>query len=425
MSKVKIASLLGALLLLICGSDAFAVYSGGSQISTAPGLSTYSNSAVATVVNRWAIMSSTGATAALTTTTRGLIGICVSNCGTSGVAAFTYAGQAPCDFDGTPTNGDYVTLSTTTAGECHDAGASYPGGLVIGQVVSGSGNPYTIALSAIPNSNPANTVPPMLSWFGDGALGAVNLSTTATLGGGENDYTTFICGSATPFSLTCTQNRPCIIRATISIALNSGCTIDHSGANAGQTIAITAGTLGGSGGGSGGGTAAGAGGEGIFPWGNNGSFSAWIGGGTAGASSGGNGGNGNAWSTLAATQQNQLIYDQGTSGCFGGGAGKQGGSSGGLSGNAGGCIWLIAPSVTIASGATVTVAGGNGANSGANSTGAGSGGGGGFIGIAARSITQSGTLTTTGGTGGSCLSFTGCGTGGNGGAGGSVQLTIP
>jgi hypothetical protein len=66
-------------------------------------------------------------TIAATSDTSGDIGICVSNCGTTGNAVIQASGTgATCIFDGAVTANDYVVVSTTTAGECHDAGSSYP-----------------------------------------------------------------------------------------------------------------------------------------------------------------------------------------------------------------------------------------------------------------------------------------------------------
>ena len=50
-------------------------------------------------------------------------------------ASVAIAGTSKCVFDNTPTLGDFVTLSTTTAGRCHDAGAAMPSsGTLVGQV---------------------------------------------------------------------------------------------------------------------------------------------------------------------------------------------------------------------------------------------------------------------------------------------------
>jgi hypothetical protein len=90
-------------------------------------------------------------TAAITDT-GGVIGVCVSTCSTSGSASISTIGTAGCIFDGATTAGDYVQISSTTAGDCHDAGATYPSaGQILGRVLStnGGGGTFNIALFGI------------------------------------------------------------------------------------------------------------------------------------------------------------------------------------------------------------------------------------------------------------------------------------
>lgn len=80
---------------------------------------------------------STGVIAA-TTDTSAVIGICVQGCGTTGSGVLQQNGISPCVFDGSTTAGDYVQISSSVAGDCHDVGATYPtsGGEVLGRVTS-------------------------------------------------------------------------------------------------------------------------------------------------------------------------------------------------------------------------------------------------------------------------------------------------
>jgi hypothetical protein len=116
----------------------------------------------ATVVNSIANASSTGTTVntltkltagnaviAATTDTSGMIGITVSGAGTSGNALVAVSGLVSCAFDGTATAGDYVQISSSTAGDCHDTGSIYPSSnQVIGRVQSGGSGAsnYTVLL---------------------------------------------------------------------------------------------------------------------------------------------------------------------------------------------------------------------------------------------------------------------------------------
>ena len=84
------------------------------------------------------------------TDTGGAVGITTAGAGTAGTATITTAGKISCVFDAATTAGDYVQISSTTAGNCHDTGAgTYPtSGQVLGRVLStnGSGGTYTLDL---------------------------------------------------------------------------------------------------------------------------------------------------------------------------------------------------------------------------------------------------------------------------------------
>ena len=85
-----------------------------------------------------------------TTDTSGAVGICTSACGAGVTATISYAGVVGCVFDGATTAGDYVQISSTVAGECHDSAlATYPtSGQVMGRVLStnGAGGTFNIDL---------------------------------------------------------------------------------------------------------------------------------------------------------------------------------------------------------------------------------------------------------------------------------------
>ncbi len=72
------------------------------------------------------------ATGSLTSDTGGIVGICISTCGTSGNSVIQGSGVGACDFDGPTVAGDYVQNSSIGAHQCHDAGSIYP---AIGQVL--------------------------------------------------------------------------------------------------------------------------------------------------------------------------------------------------------------------------------------------------------------------------------------------------
>jgi hypothetical protein len=90
---------------------------------------------------------------AATTDTGHVVGITTAGAGTSGTATITTAGVISCVFDGATTAGDYVQISATVAGNCHDTGsATYPtSGQVIGRVLSTNGASGTYNVDLFPS----------------------------------------------------------------------------------------------------------------------------------------------------------------------------------------------------------------------------------------------------------------------------------
>ena len=114
------------------------------------------NGSTATVVNKLAIWSSGTFTVATTGSTTGVAGIVINGAGTTGNPTVVSFGVAYCVFDSTPTAGDYVQASTSTGGNCHDAGASEPtSGDIIGRVVNATavGGNYPVAVNITPGAS--------------------------------------------------------------------------------------------------------------------------------------------------------------------------------------------------------------------------------------------------------------------------------
>lgn len=118
-----------------------------------------------TVLNKLVKLTGAPSTAiqAATTDTTGIIGICLSNCSTSGAAIIGYTNTLACVFDGATTAGDYVQISATTAGDCHDGGATYPtsGGDILGRAMStnGSGGTFQMIWGSLDVASKANPIP--------------------------------------------------------------------------------------------------------------------------------------------------------------------------------------------------------------------------------------------------------------------------
>jgi hypothetical protein len=82
------------------------------------------------------------------------VGIVTAGAGTSGSATIVQSGQVTCVFDGATTIGDFVTVSTSTAGDCHDNGANatFDGSQVVGRVNStnAAGGTFQLTLGLLP-----------------------------------------------------------------------------------------------------------------------------------------------------------------------------------------------------------------------------------------------------------------------------------
>jgi len=138
-----------------CGTTS----SGASQSSI-----TLTNAATAgTAVNTLTKLTGTPSTAVISSAgdTGGVVGITTAGAGTSGPAIISAAGITACVFDGSTTAGDYVQISATTSGNCHDTGSqSYPtSGQVIGRALSTNAAAGTYNLDLFP----AETRPPTMA----------------------------------------------------------------------------------------------------------------------------------------------------------------------------------------------------------------------------------------------------------------------
>lgn len=127
--------------------------SNGSGSSSGTTITVANAATTGTTLNALAKLTGAPSTAVITATTDtgGAIGIVTAGAGTSGSATVQTAGLVDCIFDGATTAGDYVNISSTTAGDCHDDGSSYPtSGEIIGRVLSTNASGGTYQLDEFP-----------------------------------------------------------------------------------------------------------------------------------------------------------------------------------------------------------------------------------------------------------------------------------
>jgi hypothetical protein len=140
-----------------------------------------------TTANKLAKINASGtAVITATTDTDGVAGIVIGGAGTTGNAQIAFGGQASCVFDNATTAGDFVGISTTTSGACHDVGtARSTTGQTIGKVLaSGAAGTYAVALGL--NASASASLP---------------VATTSVLGGVKTDGATITNTSGT---ISCT-----------------------------------------------------------------------------------------------------------------------------------------------------------------------------------------------------------------------------
>lgn len=141
-----------------------------------------------TTLNKLAKLTGAPSTLVITSTSDigGIAGIVMGGAGTTGSAQIAVDGIASCIFDGATTANDYVQNSSTTGGDCHDAGSSRPtSGQVIGRVLSTNGAGGTFTVFIFSPDDQAASAGGVTSFSGDGALLTNSSSTgavTATLG---------------------------------------------------------------------------------------------------------------------------------------------------------------------------------------------------------------------------------------------------
>jgi len=180
------------------------------------------NSGSGTTINLIAKLSSGQAITTLTSDTNTAIGIVIGGAGTTGNAQIAQSGQASCVFDGGTTSGDYVSISITVAGNCHDAGATYPtSGQILGRVLSTNGGGGTYAMLVFPSEI-------------DGATGGGGGFTSAQISAGTAISISGTCNSSA--SISCTVSNTGVtgvnsLSGAVTVASNGGSSVATSGSS--------------------------------------------------------------------------------------------------------------------------------------------------------------------------------------------------
>jgi hypothetical protein len=150
----------------------------GTQIQIANASST------GTTVNTLTKLTGAPSTAVIAATTdkSGIIGITTSGAGTAGNAVVQLGGSGvSCVFDNATTAGDYVQISSGTAGNCHDVGATLPtSNQLIGRVLSTNGGAGTYAIDLFAGGGNGAAPPGIISTPTPSA-GAVTLTCACQL----------------------------------------------------------------------------------------------------------------------------------------------------------------------------------------------------------------------------------------------------
>jgi hypothetical protein len=166
--------------------------------------------------------------------TGGAYGITTGGAGITGNATITTSGVALCVFDGATVGGDYIQISSLTAGNCHDAGATYPstGGQVVGRVLSTQSIAGTYLMYLFgPEMQPITVVPGLRAISGVAAGSGAGTSPTVSCAAGVT------CHDNEGFLTVTTGTSPATsaVIATVTFSglrVSPACTISPANANA-------------------------------------------------------------------------------------------------------------------------------------------------------------------------------------------------
>jgi hypothetical protein len=186
------------------------------QIADAAGVSqTSSGPGVGTIINSLAKLNASGNfTVSAITDTGGAIGICTANCST-GSPTIQEIGPATCTFDNAATSTDYVQISSSVAGDCHDSGAAYPAsGQVIGRVWTGSPFGGNVLLFGPEIKSGGTSV--VFNTPSAASTANIGITTMGTSGASGNTYRFAFYLTQTALGASCTTNTTILFTLTFT-----------------------------------------------------------------------------------------------------------------------------------------------------------------------------------------------------------------
>jgi hypothetical protein len=195
-----------------------------------------------TTLNKLAKLTGAPSTAviAATSDTGGVVGVVVDGAGITQSAQIARAGQAVCVFDGATTAGDYVQISSTTAGDCHDVGAGYPtSGQVLGMVLStnaGAGNFVMLIGAGAQASTGSGAVTSVFGRNGTVTASSGDYSVGQVTGAAPSASPTF---TGTPSAPTPAASDNSTKLATTAYVQSQTCPIWFTTPNAASTVSFT------------------------------------------------------------------------------------------------------------------------------------------------------------------------------------------
>ncbi len=189
------------------------------------------NNAGGTIVNSLAKLSGAPSTALtpLVTDTAGIVGVVTAGAGTTGSATIQNVGLVSCNFDGATTAGDYVVVSPTVAGDCHDVpGGGFPSsGQVMGRTLSSNAASGLYSMNLFASEDRSTTAsaifPSVVYSTASGSTNAnIGATTMVTVGSSSATYRLTYYLTISVIGSSCTGNTTVALNTIWQDPLDAG-----------------------------------------------------------------------------------------------------------------------------------------------------------------------------------------------------------